>query len=43
MQIDDSFSNRIAIARNALGLTQAQLADMVGIVRRQIAAYEAGD
>ncbi|WP_241569200.1 LexA family protein [Rosenbergiella collisarenosi] len=43
MNIDDSFSNRVAIARVALDLTQAQLADMVGIVRRQIAAYEAGD
>ncbi|MBT0725405.1 helix-turn-helix domain-containing protein [Rosenbergiella sp. S61] len=43
MNIDDSFCNRVAIARVALNLTQAQLADMVGIVRRQIAAYEAGD
>ncbi|WP_190306323.1 MULTISPECIES: LexA family transcriptional regulator [unclassified Pantoea] len=43
MKIDDSFCKRIAIARTALGLTQSQLADIVGIVRRQIAAYEAGD
>ncbi|WP_277971747.1 LexA family protein [Pantoea agglomerans] len=43
MKIDNSFYKRIAIARTALGLTQSQLADMVGIVRRQIAAYEAGD
>ncbi|WP_304164226.1 LexA family transcriptional regulator [Lonsdalea britannica] len=43
MKIDKSFSSRVSIARNALGLTQGQLADMVGIVRRQIAAYEAGD
>ncbi|WP_241647195.1 LexA family protein [Rosenbergiella metrosideri] len=43
MNINDSFSNRVAIARVALDLTQAQLADTVGIVRRQIAAYEAGD
>lgn len=42
MNFDDSFPKRIAIARNALGLTQEQLAQEVGIVRRQIAAYEAG-
>ncbi|EFO2087220.1 helix-turn-helix domain-containing protein [Escherichia coli] len=43
MKFDDSFPKRISIARAAMGLTQGQLADKVGIVRRQIAAYEAGD
>lgn len=42
MKIDNSFSNRVSLARTSAGLTQGQLAEMVGIVRRQIAAYEAG-
>lgn len=42
MKIDNSFSKRVAIARTVIGATQEQLANMVGIVRRQIAAYEAG-
>ncbi len=43
MNIDDSFKNRIQLVRQSLGLTQGDLADKVGVVRRQIAAYEAGD
>lgn len=43
MKINDSFYLRIAAARKALGLTQDQLATKAGVVRRQIAAYEAGD
>lgn len=39
---DDGFYLRIAAARKALGLTQDQLAVKAGVVRRQIAAYEAG-
>lgn len=43
MNFDDSFSKRVAVARNALGLTQAELAKKVGVVSRQIAAYEGGE
>ncbi|OBU11690.1 LexA family protein [Morganella psychrotolerans] len=43
MKIDDNFKNRVQAARQAANLTQGDLADKVGVVRRQIAAYEAGD
>ncbi|MGV3346420.1 LexA family protein [Enterobacteriaceae bacterium LUAb1] len=43
MNFDDSFSKRVAIARNAAGLTQDELAKKVGVVRRQIAAYEGAE
>lgn len=43
MSFDDSFSSRVAIARGSLGLTQTELAKRVGIVPRQIAAYEGGE
>lgn len=43
MRIDDSFKNRISAARQAAELTQGELAEKVGVVRRQIAAYEAGN
>ena len=43
MNFDDSFPNRVSIARTALGLTQDELAQKVGVVRRQIAAYEGGE
>ncbi len=43
MNIDDDFKNRISAARQAAELTQGELAEKVGVVRRQIAAYEAGD
>ncbi|HHR6139795.1 TPA: LexA family protein [Providencia alcalifaciens] len=43
MKIDDSFKNRISAARQAAELTQGELAEKVGVVRRQIAAYEAGN
>ncbi|ELY4847912.1 helix-turn-helix domain-containing protein [Cronobacter sakazakii] len=43
MKFDDSFPGRVAIARTALGMTQDELASKVGVVRRQIAAYEGGE
>lgn len=43
MSFDDSFSKRVAIARSSLGLTQSELAKKVGVVPRQIAAYEGGE
>lgn len=43
MNFDESFPKRVAIARNSLGLTQSELAKKVGIVPRQIAAYEGGE
>ncbi|MDC9623576.1 XRE family transcriptional regulator [Xenorhabdus sp. XENO-7] len=43
MKIDDNFKTRISLARKAIDITQGELADKVGVVRRQIAAYEAGD
>lgn len=43
MHFDESFPKRVAIARSAIGLTQDELAKKVGIVRRQIAAYEGGE
>ena len=43
MSFNEGFSRRVAMARNALGLTQAELAKNVGVVTRQIAAYEGGE
>jgi SOS-response transcriptional repressor LexA len=43
VHFDESFPKRVAIARSAIGLTQDELAKKVGIVRRQIAAYEGGE
>lgn len=43
MHFDESFPKRVSIARAAIGLTQDELAKKVGIVRRQIAAYEGGE
>lgn len=43
MIFDDSFPGRVAIARSAIGMTQDELAQKVGVVRRQIAAYEGGE
>lgn len=43
MKIDDDFKTRVSLARQAARLTQDGLAKKVGVVRRQIAAYEAGD
>ncbi|CNL29150.1 TPA: LexA family protein [Yersinia enterocolitica] len=43
MNFDNSFPRRVALARNSLGLTQAELAKKVGVVHRQIAAYEGGE
>ena len=39
----DSLGDRIAQARRDAGLTQSQLADLVGLKARQIQNYEAGD
>lgn len=43
MRFDDNFPKRLASARNAAGLTQANLAAMAETVVRQIAAYEGGE
>ncbi|MCB5318609.1 helix-turn-helix domain-containing protein [Yersinia massiliensis] len=43
MSFDDLFSKRVSIARNSMGLTQSELAKKVGIVSRQIAAYEGNE
>ncbi|WP_368924700.1 LexA family protein [Providencia sp. 1709051003] len=43
MNFNDGFSRRVAMARNSLGLTQAELAKKVGVVTRQIAAYEGNE
>ncbi|MCG3470827.1 XRE family transcriptional regulator [Xenorhabdus bovienii] len=43
MKIDDNFKSRISLARRSVNLTQGELAEKAGVVRRQIAAYEAGD
>lgn len=40
MKFDEDFPKRVASARAQLGITQTQLAEMVGVVQRQIAAYE---
>lgn len=43
MNFDESFPKRVSMARNSLKLTQAELAKKVGVVPRQIAAYEGGE
>lgn len=43
MNFDESFPRRVSMARNAIGLTQSELAKKVGVVPRQIAAYEGGE
>ncbi|HHS8483345.1 TPA: helix-turn-helix domain-containing protein [Yersinia enterocolitica] len=43
VKFDSEFSSRVSATRKAIGLTQTELAKQVGIVQRQIAAYEAGD
>ncbi|EPL3992786.1 MULTISPECIES: LexA family protein [Providencia] len=43
MNFDKSFPRRVSMARNAIGLTQSELAKKVGVVPRQIAAYEGGE
>lgn len=43
MKFDEDFPRRVASARAQLGITQTQLAEMVGVVQRQIAAYENGE
>lgn len=42
MTFDDKFPERVAIHRAGYGYTQAELAEKVGVVPRQIAAYEGG-
>lgn len=43
MKFDSNFPSRVAMARMALNMTQDDLAQKVGVVRRQIAAYEGGE
>ncbi|MEJ5176971.1 helix-turn-helix domain-containing protein [Erwinia sp. MYb416] len=43
MNFDSSFPKRVATARQAIGMTQAELAKAVGVVQRQIAAYEGAE
>ncbi len=43
MSFDADFPKRIAQARTTVGLTQAALASLAGVVQRQIAAYEGGE
>lgn len=43
MNFDTSFPKRVAAARQSTGMTQAELAKAVGVVQRQIAAYEGGE
>jgi len=43
MPYDNEFPHRVASTRSSLGLTQADLASQVGVVQRQIAAYEGGE
>lgn len=43
MKFDDEFPKRVANARAKLGITQSELAERVGVVQRQIAAYENGE
>lgn len=43
MNFDSRFNDRVSTLRKSLGLTQTELAKQVGIVQRQIAAYEGGD
>ncbi|HHR6392180.1 TPA: LexA family protein [Providencia alcalifaciens] len=43
MNFDESFPKRVSMARNSLKLTQSELAAKVGVVPRQIAAYEGGE
>ncbi|MCM2366635.1 XRE family transcriptional regulator [Proteus sp. FZP2095] len=43
MNFDELFPTRVSMARNSLKLTQSELAKKVGVVPRQIAAYEGGE
>lgn len=43
MKFDAEFPKRVSSARARLGITQAELAEKVGVVQRQIAAYENGE
>lgn len=43
MNFDSSFPKRVATARQSVGMTQAELAKAVGVVQRQIAAYEGAE
>ena len=42
-QHEDGFPQRLLSERSRQNLTQQELANMVGISQRQIAAYEAGE
>lgn len=43
MEFDNEFPSRIASTRSSLGMTQGELAEQVGVVQRQVAAYEGGE
>lgn len=43
MKFDDEFKKRILICRSQIGLTQNELASLIGVAQRMIAAYELGE
>ncbi|HGM9889390.1 TPA: LexA family protein [Proteus mirabilis] len=43
MKFDDNFPSRVAMTRTSLNMTQDELAKKIGVVRRQVAAYEGGE
>ncbi|MEB7878599.1 LexA family transcriptional regulator [Klebsiella oxytoca] len=40
---DDKFNERLLICRSKIGLTQSELAALIGVAQRMIAAYELGE
>jgi SOS-response transcriptional repressor LexA len=43
VNFDSLFNERVSTLRKSLGLTQTELAKQIGVVQRQIAAYEGGE
>lgn len=43
MKFDDDFKKRMLICRSRVGLTQNELAGLIGVAQRMIAAYELGE
>lgn len=43
MKFDDEFKKRMLICRSQIGLTQNELASLIGVAQRMIAAYELGE
>lgn len=43
MNVDEKFPSRLLGLRSALGLTQSELAKLVGVAQRTIASYEIGE